>query len=178
MIKFFFRVIIGLIVFIVAFWFIFLSDRQIDLKNDEAIKKWIGKEFQVKEGVFLYKCSDSKKLNIDIPGRNSGIPASIEAYYEDTKAWPSRDRNSHKTGQRGSTHFSWIEPLVGGTHLRISRIYRFIRPAVGDILIIEVEILDGPCKGYYAGAEYLFHYEDISECKIFGPKEEILFALN
>jgi hypothetical protein len=164
MIKFCLKGIAGIIIGIYAFYFIFLSEREIDLKNDPVIKEWIGKKFELKKGVFIHKYNISKGFYLKIPGIDGWLPSNIEEYDKDPEMW--------------QTNYPWVRSILPGTHLRITRIYREVTPAVADMLIIEVAILDGPYKGYHASAQYLFDYEQITERRIFGPKKDILQILN
>ena len=163
--KFLFKFSIGFIVLICVFYFIFLSERNKSLENDPAVKQWIGKDFEIKKGVYILKYDDDRsgRHHLVLP-YNTNFPASVEEFLEDTEAWFYCAR-------------AWYRPLMPGSHFRILKIFKHIKPAVGEFLNIEAVMLDGDYKKVKLEIKDLFNY-DLWSFQIFGPKEEFIQALN
>src|ERR1700722_7976451 len=111
-VKFLFKFSIGFIVLICVFYFIFLSERNKSLENDPAVKQWIGKDFEIKKGVYILKYDDDRsgRHHLVLP-YNTNFPASVEEFLEDTEAWFYCAR-------------AWYRPLMPGSHFRILKIFK------------------------------------------------------
>lgn len=181
--KFFFKLIAVLFSGMYLLYFIFFAERLVDLKKDPAIKEWMGREFELKRGVFLYQYRDSEGCSLGIPGEHCGLPKSIDDYFRQTNEEKSRYSIQQDGSGQVPSHklwrcpYRWLSPLMPRTRLRIQYIYRREKPAVGWYLVIESTIENGPYKSYKVNAVDLFRYEDCWDYKIIGPKEEVMTAL-
>ncbi len=164
--KFLFKFSLGFIILICVFYFIFLSESNKSLENDPFTKQWIGKEFKIKKGIYIlnYKDDRSGRHHLVLPHSNTNFPPSVEEFLEDPEAWFFCAE-------------SWYRPVMPGVHFRILKIYKHIKPAVGEFLNIEAVMLDGDYKNVKLEIKDLFNYNPWS-FQIFGPKEEFIQALH
>jgi hypothetical protein len=164
-VKLLFKFSIGFITLICIFYLIFLSERNKSLESDPAVKQWIGKDFEIKKGVYILKYNDdqSGRHHLVLP-YNSNFPANVEEFLEDPKAWFFCAK-------------SWYRPVMPGVHFRILKIFKHVTPAVGEFLNIEAVMLDGDYKKVKLEIKDLFNYDRWS-FQIFGPKEEFIQVLN
>lgn len=168
LLKFLILVTLGFGVLILLFYYVFLSESKIDLKNDPLISKWIGKEFEITKGVFICKPKDeaSAKYHLDILPANISFPSSHDVFLYDPGKWDCFP-NNHRY------------PLMPGEHFKITQIYRRVVPAVGDYLIIEAIILGGDYKDFEVSVTWLFDYSRSERpYRVVGPKEGVLLQLN
>lgn len=162
-VKFLFKFSVGFITCICVFYFIFLSERNKDLTRDPAVKQWIGKEFEIKKGLYIFRYDD-RSYHLALPDNSTHFPPSVEAFLEDPEAWFFCEA-------------SWYRPVMPGVHFRILKIFKHIRPAVGEFLNIEAIMLDGDYKKVKLEIKDLFNYNPWT-FQVFGPKEEFIQALN
>lgn len=146
-------------------YFIFLSEKDINLAKDPAIKKWINVEFEIQNGIYICKNKYDKQATYHLePPNTDNFPPSIEEFLNDPEKW---DYFSN----------SWYRPIFPGIKLKIVKIIKHVTPVVGTYLIVETVILDGEYKNFKASIEGLFEYNH-SSYQIFGPKENFLRQLN
>lgn len=164
--KFLFKFSLGLIILLCAFYYIVLSESKKNLEADPLVKKWIGKEFEIKKGVYILKYKDdrSARYHLTLLDNDTHFLQRVEEFLQNPKAWFS-------CGQ------SWYRPVIPGAHFRILKIYKHIKPAVGEFLIIEAIMLDGDYENVKVEINDLFNY-DLWSFQIFGSKEEFIQALN
>jgi hypothetical protein len=164
-VKFLFKLSLGFIILICAFYFIFLSERNKSLENDPTVKKWIGEKFEIKKGIYILKYNDDRsgRHHLVLPHNNTNFPASVEKFLEDPEAW-------FYCAQ------AWFRPVMPGAHFRILKIFKHIKPAVGEFLIIEALMLDGNYKNVKLEIHDLFNHNPWS-FQVFEPKEEFIQAL-
>ena len=155
-----------LIKLLCAFYHIFLSESKKNLEADPLVKKWIGKEFEIKKGVYILKYKDdrSARYHLTLLDNDTHFLQPVEEFLQNPKAWFS-------CGQ------SWYRPVIPGAHFRILKIYKHIKPAVGEFLIIEAIMLDGDYENVKVEINDLFNY-DLWSFQIFRSKEEFIQALN
>jgi hypothetical protein len=161
-VKFLIKLSLGFIILICIFYFIFLSERNKNLESDLSVKQWIGKTFEIKKGVYIFKFDDnlSGRHHLALPHNNTHFPSNVEEFLKDPETWFYCSE-------------SWCRPVMPGTHFRILKIFKHIKPAVGEFLIIEAVMLDGDYKNFRVKINALFNY-DLWSFQIFGPKEEFV----
>src|ERR1700722_86518 len=164
-IKFLFKLVICFIALILLVYFIFLSEKDVNLAKDPLIKKWIGSEFEIQNGIYICKYKYDKRASHHLEPPNTGnFPPSTEAFLIDPEKWAYFSN-------------SWYRPIFPGTKLKITQIIKHVTPAVGTYLIVKAVILSDEYKNFKVSIESLFEYDHFSY-QIFGPKENFLRQLN
>jgi hypothetical protein len=108
----------------------FYFGRETDVSNENEVRPWIHREFELQQEAYLYRLRGGKRTYVDIPANDSTLRESISVFNERPEQFPLIH----------GTH-DWIRPLAAGTRFRIVRAYLFARPAVGPHFHIEAEIL-------------------------------------
>jgi hypothetical protein len=149
LIKFFLIVSTILLALVFGFYFLFLSESNIDLKNQPNIKDWIGKTFILNQGVFIYQFSDEKQNRYYLGSLPKDVipPSTLEDFLENSEKWDYFNS-------------SWRRPLMPGTEFKITRIYLNKAPLVGRFIIIEALLLNGDYKNQKVLADFLFKYKN------------------
>jgi len=160
-----------MLILFVSFNSLFLRDKKINLSDETNFKKWIGEIFEIKQDAFLYKLHKDQNFHLGISKGETWLPESTEEYLDDFKRWQSSPNYVWN-----EERFLAIHLLTSGTRFKITGIFQFERPLVGDYLAIEIVILDGPYKGHNAHAQGLFNYK-VEPYEIIGPKEESLYQV-
>lgn len=164
-IKFLFKLGICVIALILLVYFIFLSEKDVNLAKDPSIKKWINAEFEIQNGIYICKNKYDVHATYHIESPNTdNFPPSTEEFLIDPEKWDYFPN-------------SWYRPIFPGIKLKITKIIKHITPAVGTYLIVEAVVLNGEYKNFKASIEDLFEYNH-SSYQIFGPKENFLRQLN
>ncbi len=147
--KFFLIIFIILLAIILSFYFLFLSESIVDLKNEPHIKDWIGKKFIINQGVFIYQFYREKKNKYFIESLPNGVipPSTLQEFLENSEKWDYFNS-------------SWRRPLMTGTEFKITKIYLHRVPLVGSFIIIEAVLLNGDYKNQKVLADFLFKYKN------------------
>ncbi len=147
--KFFLIVCTIFLALIFGFYFLFLSESTIDLKNEPNIKVWVGKKFTIKQGVFIYQFYREKKNRYYIESLPNYVipPLTLQEFLENSERWDFFNS-------------SWRRPLMPGTEFKITKIYLHRVPLVGRFIIIEAILLNGDYKNQKVLADFLFKYKN------------------
>lgn len=151
--KFFLIVCTIFFALVFGFYFLFLSESTVDLKNEPNIKGWIGKKFSVNQGVFIYQFYGEKKNKYFIESLPNHVipPLTLQEFLENSEKWDYFNS-------------SWRRPIMPGTEFKITKIYLHRVPLVSSFIIIEAVLLNGDYKNQKVLAEFLFNrkYEPYS----------------
>jgi hypothetical protein len=165
--KFFLKLCIFVFIFFTSIDYFFLREKKVDLSNEPDFKKWVGITYEIKQDAFLYKQHDSLNFHLGMSQEKTWLPVDTEDYLSDFNRWKSIPNYVwHKE------RFQAIHLLILGTQFKITGIFRFERPLVGDYLAIEIVILDGPYEGHNAQAQALFSY-NVEPYEIIEPKASL-----
>ncbi len=167
LLKFFLKSCILAFVFFVAIDYFFLREKKVDLSDKTDFKKLIGATFEMKQDTFLYKQYEDQNFHLGISQEKTWLPENTEEYLNDLKRGESTPNYVWH-----QERFQAIHLLPPGTQFRITGIFRFEKPLVGDYLAIEIVILNGPYEGRHAQAQGLFNY-NVEPYEVIGPNASL-----
>ena len=167
LIKLLFCFGIGFVVFAFSFYLLFLSTRNRNLEHDPEIKCWIGKEFEIKKGVYILKYSNDKsdQYYLELSRRNIDFPVSTEEFLKNPEKWTDFCNQN-----------DWCRPVMPGACFKILKIFKHIEPLSDENIIMKSIILNDNYKNFNVDVSALFN-TDCYKSQIFGPKEEIISQL-
>ncbi len=158
-IRFFFKLMVYFFAFCNFFYFIFLAERYVDLKDDEKFRNWLGREFEMKKGVFIHHQFATNRFYLEVSTAAESFPQNIDEYLQSPEKW-------------GNGTEDWRQPVIPGTRFKIERIYIDQKPAVVSIFIIQAVIVNGIHKNLRVQAREIFKCDHITH-EIFSPKNDL-----
>ncbi len=162
------KFIVKSLVYFAIFWFFFyhfvISGWNVDISDKDGSREWIGREFKLKQPIFVFRYDDTGRYSASLPGLTCMVPASIEDYLVDPEDWQYTDAKGQRGWGRadGVIRGDWVHPVYEGTHVTIEKIYYHRAPMVSDYLRIQVRVDDAAIKKLPVD---MLHFFDIDYCK-------------